>query len=320
MARLNLRKKQAIDTLVSGLPYSAYQKNPFFPDLLKQPDILMIPRRGKMVVTFMYASPQHIGWHSALAWVEDLIEVKLNVGDYVITTALVFAESDEVTMKPDVRQLLSSTFEEFLLPHEWKPPFFDHVLYQRLVTLEPKHTLDNFLHEERYQASKALDRFGPERYARLVDRNREPEHHPRELAAVVRARLSLPSGEQLEERPLVPNIKGYLGKLGRRYSFEFDLGIGANVAIEVIRAERYGSREKIRYLMAKARMLRYEVDGDRLYSRGGGFRPVLIVDGNLSGPDHDPYRYVRALLSVGWELFSIDQLALLAEMLGHGHV
>src|SRR5215469_7797143 len=131
MARFNLGKKQVIDSLVSGLPSSAYQKNPFFPDLLKQPDILIIPRQGKMVVTFMYASPRHIGWHSALAWVEDLIEVKLNVGDYVITTALVFAESDEVTMAPDVGQLLSSTFEGFLLPHEWKPSLFDRVLYER---------------------------------------------------------------------------------------------------------------------------------------------------------------------------------------------
>jgi len=88
----------------------------------------------------------------------------------------------------------------------------------------------------------------------------------------------------------------------------------------VIRAGRYGSREKLRYLMVKARMLRYRVDDGRLRSRAADFRPILIVDGNLSGPDHDPYRYVRALLSVGWEIFATDQIDLLAEMLRHGHL
>jgi hypothetical protein len=290
MARFSLRKKQVIDSLVSALAPSAYQKNPFFPDLLKQPEILIIPRRGKMVVTFMYASPQKIAWRTALAWVEDLIEVKLSVGDYVITTALLFAESDVVTTAPDVRQLLSSAFEGFFLPEEWKPALRDHMLYQRLVAQEVRHALDEFLRQEREQVSIASERFEKERYARLVDKDREPELHPRELASAVRERLPVPHGQELTRRPLIPNIKGYLGNLGRRYAFEFDLGvIGRNdVAIEVIRAERYGSREKIRYLMAKARMLRYRVDDGKLWSRAADFHPILIVDGNISGPDLTP--------------------------------
>ena len=248
--------------------------------------------------------------------------MKLNVGDYVITTALTFAESDEITIASDVGQLLSSTFEGFFQPHEWKPAFLDHALYEQLASLERKRALDEFLRQEREQVSIASNRFDKERYARLIDKDHVPELHAQRLESAVTEQVSNVTGEQLVRGPLVSNIKGYLGNLGRRYAFEFDLGVSDrnDIAIEVIRAGRYGSREKLRYLMVKARMLRYRVDDGRLRSRAADFRPILIVDGNLSGPDHDPYRYVRALLSVGWEIFATDQIDLLAEMLRHGHL
>jgi hypothetical protein len=318
---MSARKKQLANSLVRGLSSSAHQSNPFFPDLLKQPELLIIPTLGRMVVVFMYASPQKIGWRSALAWVEDLIEVKLNVGEYVITTALLFAEADDIAIAQDVYQLLSSVFEGFLLPQEWEPAFSDETLYEKLISLKQGHALDDFLYQEREQVSRALDRFGEERFARLVNKDREPEIPSRELKSVVSERLSLPTDAGLVRRPMVPNIKGHLGNLGRRYAFEFDLGISGrnDVVIKIIRAERYGSREKIRYLMAVARMLRYVVDGGKLFSRASDFHPILIVDGNLSGPDHDPYRYVRALLSVGWEIVGMDQIGALAKRLRHEH-
>jgi hypothetical protein len=139
MARFSARKKQIADSLGSDLPESRYQLNPFFSNLLKQPEILIIPKLGKMVVVFLYTSSQRIGWRSALAWIEDLVEVKLNVGEYVITTGLVFAESDKITMTLDVRQLLSSLFEGFFLPDDWKHSFSDNALYERLVSLEQKN-------------------------------------------------------------------------------------------------------------------------------------------------------------------------------------
>jgi hypothetical protein len=319
MPRLTVRKKQVIDSLVGGLPETAYQKEPFFSDLLKQPDVLIVPSPGKMIVTFAYSSPQRIGWPTALAWLEDFIEVKLNVGEYVITTALLFAESDEIAIRPDVRQLLAAAFDGFFLPWDWKPAFLDHALFEMLASLEPKREMGDFLREERHQVAKALTQFNPKRYALLADKRREPEVHPRELVALVMRRLALPHTGGLVEKPLVPNIKGYLGNLGKKYAFEFDLG-RSGVAIEVMRAERHRSRERIRSLMAKARMLRYEIEGGQLHAHSAEFRPVLVVDGNLAGPDHDPYRYVRSLLAVGWELFGIDQLPMLAEMLRHGHV
>ena len=60
--------------------------------------------------------------------------------------------------------------------------------------------------------------------------------------------------------------------------------------------------------MTKARFTSYEPvtyepnEPFRLFPRQEPLRRVLLVDGNLAGPKHDPYRYIRALVSVGWEI------------------
>jgi hypothetical protein len=80
--------------------------------------------------------------------------------------------------------------------------------------------------------------------------------------------------------------------------------------IDFVALDRYGSREKIRYLMTKARLVSYALDGGELIYRGDPVKPVLMIDGNISGPAHDPYRYVKALVSVGWELEHADPISL----------
>jgi hypothetical protein len=52
--------------------------------------------------------------------------------------------------------------------------------------------------------------------------------------------------------------------------------------------------------------MRYSGEAGQLERVGQNVRPLLVVEGNLAGPDHDPYRYVRSLVSVGWELMSAD--------------
>ncbi len=54
--------------------------------------------------------------------------------------------------------------------------------------------------------------------------------------------------------------------------------------------------------MTKARFISYDLSGSQVVYRGEPVTPVLMIAGNISGPAHDPYRYVKALVSVGWEL------------------
>ncbi len=65
--------------------------------------------------------------------------------------------------------------------------------------------------------------------------------------------------------------------------------------------------------MTKARFTSYEPVSDepgepfRLIQRNERLRRVLLVNGSMAGPKHDLFRYVRALVSVGWEIERADR-------------
>ena len=90
------RRNRLIDAVAAAVEPQSYQRHPYFPDLLHQPDPLMIPERGKLIVVFVYQLKRRLGWGSAPARLEDLIEVKLSVGDYCLVCAFVTAELEEL--------------------------------------------------------------------------------------------------------------------------------------------------------------------------------------------------------------------------------
>jgi len=318
------RKQRVVNTLVAGLPSQSFQERPYFPDLLHQPDLLIIPELGRLIVVFLYQVKRSVGWGTALAWLEDLIEVKLNVGEHCVVSALVLAELEDIAAPPgdDIGLMLRNTFDGFYFPNDWKPYFLSSNLRERLVGLRRSLALAGFLAGEREQVSMELRRFDEAKYKPLVDKGRSPKLPAREFEDLIAHLIAESVDRPFVRRRFVPNVKGYLARLPRRYGFDFAIGIAdrEDVAIDVIQSGRYGSRERLRYLMAKGRLVRYQLDGTRLWPRPRDSRPTLIVDGNICGPDHDPYRYVRALLSVGWELFTVDQITQLRESLDRGHL
>ena len=125
--------------------------------------------------------------------------------------------------------------------------------------------------------------FSEERYKELVD----VEHGPLREHALNKSSLaqdlSRTTGLPIVRQVLIRNIKGDLAALRSQYSFEFDHGIDGrpDIAIEVLRSGRYGSRDKIRYLMVKGRLLRYEIVDDRLRPHQRRLRLILVIDGNI---------------------------------------
>jgi hypothetical protein len=312
-------KKRVINALVAGLPSDSYQKRPFLPDLLHQPDLLMVPELGRIIVLFVYEVKRYLGWGSALAWFEDLIEVKLSVGEYSLVCALVMTEPENIgpPAQQDIGLILGNALDGVYFPTDWKHHLFADNLRERLAAIQGNPRLSQLRAGERKQVWAGLRGFDETRYKPLVDKSRIPELPPREAESRITYLIAQSIAAPIEPSRFVPNVKGYLARSPRRYRFKFDIGIGGRepLAIDVIQSQRYGSRAKLRYLMAKGRLLRYAVDAEHLRPQRPDFRPALIVDGNISGPDHDPYRYVRALLSVGWELFTVDQIPKLRELL-----
>src|SRR5689334_13250173 len=60
------------------------QKNPYFPDLLNQPDFLVVPQLGRLVSVSVYFPQERMSWRSVLAAVEDLFELKLVTGESTV--------------------------------------------------------------------------------------------------------------------------------------------------------------------------------------------------------------------------------------------
>ena len=309
-------KKGLVSRLIQGLDQNSFQTHPYFPDLLRQPDLLTVPAPGKLIAVFAYR--YHISWHTVLASLEDLFETKIHVGEHTVVAAFLLPQPRQ-TAHADALQLLQNTFDSFQTFDQGADASAG-ALRAVVNRATPKAALNDFLRYEREQIQVSLRRFSEIRYRPLVEQFRQSESPGRDLKDHVDHRLrALLGNREIVKQPLMHNVKGYLGELPRRYSFEFDFGVSSHpdIAIEVMRSGRYGSREKIRYLMTKARLLRYEIVDDRLLPRPRAFRPLLIVDGNIAGPDHDPYRYVRALISVGWELLRIDELEELPRLVSH---
>ena len=304
-------KRCLLDALVRRLEPDSYQRDPYSPDLLNQPDLLVVPELGRLVAVYVYKFRHKVSWRSSLAALEDLFEAKIHMGYETVIVGITLPRAEQPREEPDTIQLLRHTFDVFAVASATEQlPTEDMQRPSFLTQAEPKRDFFGLWDWEREYLHNALGRFDEDKYSPLVDISRTPRAGVGEIEKHVARRLDETLALPVISKPLVENVKGQLGRLGRRYKFEIDLGIAGhpNLGLDVLRSERYGSRQKIRYLMTKARLLRYEMDGVRLYPRREPFQPVLLVDGNIAGPDHDPYRYVRALVSVGWEILRTDQV------------
>lgn len=302
------RKQRILGGLLGQLPPGSFQQNPFFPDLLNQPDLLVAPAPGKIVAVFLYGYSYSLGWQSALAALEDLFEVKLNIGRTTTAIAIDLSESNQDFEQDDMRRLLRNTFETFIHADFWKSEISGNRFWSTVQESIPRQDLFHLWDMEREFVQDSLRRFSKERYLEIVDKRRPPRLSKGATVSRVASAIEEATGTAPEREPLVDSVKASLGSLYGRYKLGFDLMSRepTEVPIQVIRVGRHPSRDTVRYLMTKARLMRYRGEGDRLERLWNRARPLLVVEGNLAGPDHDPFRYVRSLVSAGWEVMSAD--------------
>lgn len=311
MASRRLRGKTILSLITGTLEPNSFQRNPYLPSLLNQPDLLVIPAPGRLVALYVYDFSERVTWRLVLGAIEDLFELKTTVGPDVRAVAIVVTEAGEASpqtprsVRSDMLRLVSNSFDfsERLTGDGLNSA--SH-LVEQLVTVQPRAGLaDLWRAEAEYQATALRRHYHEPELESLIDTNIKPSRRPKRHTAeeVIDAIQTLNPGP-IEQAFLVRNAKGGLGGLGRDYSFEFDLRVGTHppTLVDFFQSDRYGMREKLRYMLAKARLIRYWISDGRVQHRAPDFRPLLIVDGNIAGPDHDPYRYVRLLVSVGWRI------------------
>jgi hypothetical protein len=314
------RKDRILQGLIDQLPSGSFQKNPYSPNLLNQPDLLVTPAPGRLVAVFLYS--RRLSWRSALASLEDLFEAKLYLGRHTVAVAYDLSESSPDVGEDDMNRLLQNTFDVFSHLDSWKSDIRGGRFRDAMQTSAVRQNLFHLWDMEKEFVQGALRRFNKDRYRALIDRDHVPRRAKEAVVQQTAVAIEDVTGTFPERDPLVESVKGSLGSLSGRYKLGFDLMAlqPIEVPIEIIRVGRHGFRDTVRYLMTKARLMRYSGEKDQLERLWEKRRPLLIVEGNLAGPDHDPFRYVRSLVSVGWEVMSADAINQIQRVLQDAYV
>jgi hypothetical protein len=306
-----------IEREIARMRHYLVQKNPFFPDLLNQPDFLVVPEVGRLVALYVYTPRQRLTWRSTLAIAEDLFEAKLVAGEStlvagVLVTSAHVGHADE----RNYIEFLTNLFDVFVTEVEGAENTTRKWINQQLELAAPREDLFDLWRLERERVRANAARFEEQRYVEFIDEHIRPRATKAALIHDMQEILRTePSVDSIQHFP-VRSPKEPLARMPEHNVFRFDFGLISHhiqhrtKAVEIAVLDRYGSREKIRYLMTKARFISYEFADARLIYRGDGLVPILMIEGNISGPSHDPYRYVKALVSVGWELEHAQPAAL----------
>jgi hypothetical protein len=298
------------------LRHHLIQKNPFFPELLNQPEFLIVPEVGKLIAVFVYTPRESLTWRTALPIVEDLFEVKLTTGLSTIAAAFLIPINGVRRHDPVYFELLRGLFDVFTVNDEAGDAEFQRWMLDALSQAEPRNNLFRLWALERERVAANSAKFSEQKYVEFINQKARPRTTKAALMNEMQQTLiNEPALEAVSEFR-VTSPKDALAGLAERHFFNFDFGLRPRHrdepprVIDFVALDRYGSREKIRYLMTKARLISYALDGGELIYRGDPVKPILMIDGNISGPVHDPYRYVKALVSVGWELEHADPVSL----------
>jgi len=292
---------------MKGLDLRSYQQNPFLPDLLHQPDFLLVPELGRLIVVYVLSSHSIATWRETLAAVEDLFEVKQQCGEATVVYGIWMEDARPSGRENEQRfELLAGLFDQIDVLSASEPVRGLHAQIRDRLQLRARTELLDLWRQERERTTANLQRFREKWFKQFVTEEPPKRIGQSQLLRGIEQSFER-TGIVFERNFRVRTAKEHLAGLPERNSFRFPIAaraaLGHELApIETLSFDRADARTKLRYLMTKGRLLHYVYVGDRVLYQGGRRRPILHIDGNLAGPEHDPYRYVRSLVSVGWHL------------------
>jgi hypothetical protein len=325
MAAKRTRKQKILSYISRTLEPNSFQSNPYLPNLINQPDLLIVPSAGRLIAFYLYDFSNCITWRLALGAIEDVFELKTAVGPDIRAVALIVTavqqEAASTVRREDMLRLIVNTFDfaEQLTEGELN----DHVSVERWISVRPRTNLvDLWRAEVQYQAEALRRNYRESELHALIDVDRRPSDRAKQSIREDFQEQIRFLNRPVERDVLVPNAKAALAQLSRNYSFEFDLRVETlpPTLVDFLKSDRFGMREKLRYYLAKARLIRYWIDQGHVRQREPDFASLLVVDGNICGPDHDPFRYLRMLVSVGWRLARPDDYERIAGLLANADV
>lgn len=298
-----------IDSLAAKFPSDSILKSPSFPDMLNQPDLVIVPKPGQIIALFAYFPERTGRLRPTYQAIEDIFEAKLAIGEKTTVGGLILdGFAGERGHRPnEINAVLKSVFDIFWEWPKTQPAQLADEISPSLIRSIPKESTIPLWKAERLFVTEALRSFKREAYVNLIEDPSETDLRPEELHSSIRRLLFDEFGTDLIQG-YKPHLFARAGSVPWHTSNEFDFALRSQERpIEVVQIRRPNVRQRVRDLMAKARLLRYS--GTTMQTEWPPrSRPLLIVDGNLAGPSGDKYRYIRGLISVGWEIVGVSQV------------
>lgn len=211
-----------------------------------------------------------------------------------------------------------SVFSLILLGHRsWKPyclelleNFFDKVIYGSIIdnvnNVRAAPKISNF---ELWNLEREFNRSRYKKFSEMdLEQFRYRPISARELEADFYHRLLRLNLYPLRNYP-VRNLKNYYLKRAMDLKFYFDFFVERRRdKLVEIKSFKKMNNFLIQNLLIKSRLIRYQkIDGGIKQVRPL-YKMILLVNGDISGPEYDQMRYLRMLTGAGWDVYPMNIL------------
>lgn len=271
------------------LQHTNFLSEPAVPELSFRPDFMANMENNLTFFEIVSVKEdENVDWRT-LRLIEHLFEVKLFFGNKSSFHLLALSREE---WKPYCRELLES--------------LFDRVTYgSDIQTFENLHTLPkqaNFRLWDLEREFVRSRRFVFEAGSLYKFKYREVD--AAELLNEISQKL-LHFNKSVKRRHSVRNLKNYYLKRDLDLRFHFDFYVDRKI-IEV-KSFRRLRNAALQDLLIKSRLIRYEKRNDQIELAYPELeRMILLVNGDISGPEYDKMRFLRMLTAAGWDVYPAD--------------
>lgn len=339
------RATENIEKVIQERRVLNYLIDPKIPEVLVNPDFLIVPSPGKLVsLDILFVPTQRSLWNFALENIESLIETKLATGISTVASVLLLY-ADEAPRFSDAITLLKHLFDHVIEVSITDPE------YERKINRGISTLIDNPETNQRSRTLLELEgKLRPENFERLSNNTNvrrifeqiaNEEQEVRDHVQVISEdrildRVKEATNAEIVQKQRVFNIKQFFIHSFDQYYFTFDFmvrplslsNIPSNDPLDVywleelfgsggslnnivtIKENRSPNLQKLRRYATYARFTSYKFGFEWEQLEPLEQKPILnlIINGILKGPEHAPKRYVDMLLGAGWNLIKPEDI------------
>jgi len=277
-----------------------YIESPILPSLTFKPDFL-IDHNGKLVFVRVYNFRYYVNMHwKILIIMEEIFEIKLGYGYDAIYKLFIL----NINKWPDYTRDLLNGFSDSVLYEYKKGDVFEDIK----------------LNSENINLWRVEKKYSDRRYYKRDDENfienlLYDDITVEEAKSHFNIRLNS-SNIPYDREFYLYNIKNYFIPEQNYLYFVFDYKIN-NTLVDFVNIERT-TLKSIQNLLIKARLSRYRISDNKIYLNRN-IKLILFLEGNISGPSYDRYRYIKLLYKAGWTIippsYALDREFVMEEII-----